>query len=259
MGQVFLPSSYSLQTGPSEMDLNTMLSKMYPVPRRAPLYPGGLNGLGDVASDFAAAEAADVAKYGSGAGDIYQYICALTAAGYFPTGPDLYHSQWVNADGDVTDVGNSFLASYPQFANLIGTSCALPTIPGSASTSTPPQPCPAGWTGIFPDCTPTAAAIATAVPAGAPPVTFNSAATPPTTPIIPASSGISNTATALASSFGASTQPANSTSQTQGTTATTTASWFTDPTQEIISGVPNWGLVVGGAGVVLLLVMGGKR
>src|SRR5271163_1258358 len=103
MGQVFLPSSYSLQTGPSEMDLNTMLSKMYPVPRRAPLYPGGLNGLGDAAS-FAAAEAAAIAQYGPGAADLYPYFCALEAAGFTAQGPDLYHAQWTGTGGEAGDV-----------------------------------------------------------------------------------------------------------------------------------------------------------
>ena len=43
-------------------------------------------------------------------------------------------------------------------------------------------------------------------------------------------------------------------SSTGAATATTPPSWFTDPTQELISGVPNWGLVAGG-GVILLMLM----
>ncbi|HEV2471877.1 MAG TPA: hypothetical protein VGS41_04385, partial [Chthonomonadales bacterium] len=40
--------------------------------------------------------------------------------------------------------------------------------------------------------------------------------------------------------------------------ATPAASWFTDPTQELITGVPNWGLVAG-AGLALMLLMRGRR
>jgi hypothetical protein len=39
---------------------------------------------------------------------------------------------------------------------------------------------------------------------------------------------------------------------------TTAANWFTDPTQEVISGVPNWGLLAG-AGVAALVFFGGFR
>lgn len=40
------------------------------------------------------------------------------------------------------------------------------------------------------------------------------------------------------------------------TTPGTTPSWFTDPTQELISGIPNWGLLAAAAGVFMLM---GKR
>jgi hypothetical protein len=40
---------------------------------------------------------------------------------------------------------------------------------------------------------------------------------------------------------------------------TTTESWFTDPTQDVIPGVPNWGLVAGGAAAVFLMMQMGKR
>jgi hypothetical protein len=44
-----------------------------------------------------------------------------------------------------------------------------------------------------------------------------------------------------------------------GATATT-ASWFTDPTQELISGIPNWALVAaGGVGVYLMMRPAGRR
>jgi hypothetical protein len=34
----------------------------------------------------------------------------------------------------------------------------------------------------------------------------------------------------------------------------------TDPTQELISGIPNWGLVAGaGVGLLALMSMGGKK
>jgi hypothetical protein len=45
------------------------------------------------------------------------------------------------------------------------------------------------------------------------------------------------------------------------TVGATTGDWFTDPTQEVISGLPNWGLVAGGVGVlmVMMTMMGGRR
>jgi hypothetical protein len=56
--------------------------------------------------------------------------------------------------------------------------------------------------------------------------------------------------------------PAGSTSSTGSTTSTSsstsTGNWFTDPTQELISGIPNWGIVAA-AGVGLLLLIGGKK
>ena len=48
------------------------------------------------------------------------------------------------------------------------------------------------------------------------------------------------------------------TSQANGTvvSTTTTGNWFTDPTQEVISGLPNWGLVaIGGAGLLMVISM----
>lgn len=41
------------------------------------------------------------------------------------------------------------------------------------------------------------------------------------------------------------------------TTPGTTPSWFTDPTQELISGIPNWGLLAAAAGALML--MGRRR
>lgn len=41
---------------------------------------------------------------------------------------------------------------------------------------------------------------------------------------------------------------------------TTTTSWFTDPTQEVISGIPNWALLVaGGVGVYMFTRPAGRR
>lgn len=42
------------------------------------------------------------------------------------------------------------------------------------------------------------------------------------------------------------------------TTETTSTSWFTDPTQELISGVENW-MLVAGAGILLFMFMGRRR
>jgi hypothetical protein len=51
---------------------------------------------------------------------------------------------------------------------------------------------------------------------------------------------------------------ATESSQEAVATAPDTPSWFTDPAQEIISGIPNWGLVAAGAGA-LFLFSGKKR
>lgn len=42
------------------------------------------------------------------------------------------------------------------------------------------------------------------------------------------------------------------------TTETTSTSWFTDPTQELINGVENW-MLVAGAGILLFMFMGRRR
>lgn len=48
--------------------------------------------------------------------------------------------------------------------------------------------------------------------------------------------------------------------QTGAIGTTTTASWLTDPTQELISGIPNWGLVAAaGVGAYLMMRPAGRR
>jgi hypothetical protein len=207
--------------------------------------------MGDVASDFAAADAATVAQYGPGSDAVFPYICAMLAAGFSPTGPDLYHSQWVTANGDMIDFG-AFAGLFPQYANLIGTTCPLPTFPGQAVPSQPPQPCPAGWTGTFPSCTPSAAAIASAVPVG--PVTSPSPAipTPITNPTPVTSAPTSPSGSTIINSSGA----AAATTSPASTSITDEAeSWLTG---SMFGGIPNWGLVAAGVGLLLVLV-GGKR
>jgi hypothetical protein len=39
----------------------------------------------------------------------------------------------------------------------------------------------------------------------------------------------------------------------QGLGAVALPSWFTDPTQSVVTGIPNWGLVAAGLGALLLL------
>jgi hypothetical protein len=51
----------------------------------------------------------------------------------------------------------------------------------------------------------------------------------------------------------AATAAAASSATTPVATTTAAPSWFTDPTQELINGVPNWGLVAGGAALIFLL------
>jgi hypothetical protein len=58
--------------------------------------------------------------------------------------------------------------------------------------------------------------------------------------------------------------PTSVTNQANGSmltpTPTGTGDWFTDPTQEVISGLPNWALVVmGGAGLFMVVSLAGKR
>jgi acid phosphatase family membrane protein YuiD len=44
------------------------------------------------------------------------------------------------------------------------------------------------------------------------------------------------------------------------TTSTAAPSWFTDPNQALISGMPNWELLaLGGAGIFLLSLLKGKK
>jgi hypothetical protein len=52
-------------------------------------------------------------------------------------------------------------------------------------------------------------------------------------------------------------QPGTTLDSTGASTTVATGSWFTDPTQELISGVPNWGLVA--AAGALFLMMRGRR
>jgi len=113
----------------------------------------------------------------------------------------------------------------------------------SFPTATPA--CPTGWTGTYPDCV---------APAVLPPTTTYS--NPPGTVVTnPYGSTVVN-------SSGATQQQTSTGSSSTGSTSTssTSASWFTDPTQEIISGILNWELVAGaGALLVLFMMMGGKR
>jgi hypothetical protein len=79
------------------------------------------------------------------------------------------------------------------------------------------------------------------------------ATVPPATPILPiATPSIPVSAPAIASSVApaSTTQPA--------VTTPPVANWFTDVGSEIISGIPNWGLVAAGVGG-LFLMMGGKK
>lgn len=53
---------------------------------------------------------------------------------------------------------------------------------------------------------------------------------------------------------------ANGTSLSTTPVVTSTGDWFSDPTQEIISGLPNWGLVaIGAAGLFMIMTLAIKR
>jgi hypothetical protein len=51
----------------------------------------------------------------------------------------------------------------------------------------------------------------------------------------------------------ADTSPTPGAGQTPTSPNATAASWFTDPSQELINGIPNWGLIAAAAGAFLLL------
>ena len=52
--------------------------------------------------------------------------------------------------------------------------------------------------------------------------------------------------------------PIDSSPATVAPTLTSITSWFTDPSQEIFSGIPNWGIVGAGA-LAAMMLFGGKR
>lgn len=171
-------------------------------------------------------------------------ICALLAAGYLPSNPaNLVQSTWTTADGVTTDPLSFVAVMQAENPGYVApTGCAMPTVAASLPAQ-PAQPCPTGWSGTYPDCVP---------PSTLPSTTTYS--NPPGTVVTnPYGSTVVNSSGA--------TQQQTSTSSTSGSTSSSsTASWFTDPTQEIISGILNWELVAGaGALVVLLMMMGGKR
>jgi hypothetical protein len=70
-----------------------------------------------------------------------------------------------------------------------------------------------------------------------------------------------NAAAASAAAIPASQVAASPSSQAAAVTApaATAPSWFTDPTQDVITGLPNWGLVAIAAGGALLLSGKGRR
>jgi hypothetical protein len=252
--QLFLPESLDFQVTPADLDRARALATMYAPPRNAPLYPSGLNargirGLGtalpvDPSGGFTPTD-----------------LAYLYGAGYCPSDPnDLDHSSWTAADGDTVDPV-SFAALQQAMGVPMGT--GDPSQCPTSAAAAPVQSCPPGWVGMYPACSaPASLATTQAQPISALanvvnpiPATIATATTPPNTPIIPMNTGISNTGGTLASQNNGSTSSTSTSS-----TSTTTASWFTDPTQELISGIPNWGLVAGaGVGLLALMSMGGKK
>jgi hypothetical protein len=238
--QLFLPQNLDFQVTPADLDRARALATMYAPPRNAPLYPSGLNARGV-----------------RGLGDSLQLVCPpMGDCGNQTETPDSLCCQGM-ADATCA-TGFAFYGGGCIPPYVAGVSASQPQVVTSYTPS-----CPPGWVGTYPACSapaslPTTQALPITAPANVAnplPATIATATTPPNTPIIPMNTGISNTGGTLAS------QNSGSTSSTStSSTSTTTASWFTDPTQEVISGIPNWGLVAGaGVGLLALMSMGGKK
>ena len=227
--QLFLPENLGFQVTPNDLQMARALQTMYPVPRRAPLYPNGLNGLGDQ----------------------LQLLCPPTvdcsvAANPGGGGPESPDSNCCMGEAN---------PSCPSGWNFYGQGCIAQWNPATSpanNTNAPPvstPACPVDWTGTYPDCI---------APSTLPSTTTYS--TPVTT--TPVTSGNTLSPGSVTSTTPVTSSPAGSTSSTGSTTSTSsstsTGNWFTDPTQELISGIPNWGIVAA-AGVGLLLLIGGKK
>jgi hypothetical protein len=113
---------------------------------------------------------------------------------------------------------------------------------------------PAGVTNQVYGVAPVPAAAPAAAPVASPvPVALATATTPPASPLMPIATPsipISGPAIAASVAPASTTQPA--------VTTPPVANWFTDVGSEIISGIPNWGLVAAGLGLGFLL-LGGKK
>ena len=255
--QLFLPQNLGFQVTPNDLQMARALQTMYPIPRSAALYPNGLNGLGQEAT-LACPPQLDC-SWTTNNTPWNLYCSNPNADGTCPTPLQTT----VTPESNCCEVETSSLC--PSGYSLVGyplVMSATETLPGcvaawnpatspalnqsSFPTATPA--CPTGWTGTYPDCV---------APSVLPPTTTYSTpptTTPPTSVLSTMPTGISTTGSTLASQTGSG---ATSSTSTSTSSSTSTASWFTDPTQEIISGIPNWGLIAV-AGLGLFLMMGKK-
>ncbi len=127
-----------------------------------------------------------------------------------------------------------------------------------------PAPAPVGpiYSPVFP--APPSSTVPVPAPVGPvygqPPV-FSMPPSVPLVPVTPGTIAQQISPPPAAASVPAAQVAASAPSQTAAVTATTpasTPSWFTDPSQELITGIPNWGLLAAGAAVALLLMRRGR-
>jgi hypothetical protein len=299
MGQIFLPGQLNFQATPADLDLQNILSRMYPVPAPAYRWPLGMNpqGLGDACNCMSVSDlVAACGGSGTGGCNPLDSGCVADQAAIVDYAETVQDANWTGGCGPCippntpcgyTSPGTAantaaLMANQPLYTPAAGTpngpqASATPyvtesyAVPGGVvyafsdgsegGTSVWGSPCPSGMSkcGTNNACCASGSAAPAAPIVPAVPAKIATATQPPTTPTVPMATGISTTGANLASQTGSSSSGTTSTStSTSGTT--TTASWFTDPTQEIISGIPNWGLVAAAAlGVFMFAESSGAK
>ena len=257
--QLFLDRGYGMQLTPADLELQGVLSKMYTAPRGAPLYPN-LSGVGcadqvALIQQCGGAQQCDPRDSNCVANNQYieDWVGNLFQANY-PCIPDGTPCPTLPSQSSITQ---AFMDNMPLSPAVTGTTDSS----GNLANSNAASICGPGFVwqwagggalddpaqGIGGSCV---AAPSASTPTPTPAATVATATTPPKTPVTPMATNISNTGATLA----ANTAPPASGS----TAAASTGNWFTDPTQEIISRFPNWGLLAA-AGLGLFLMMGDKK
>ena len=267
--QFFLPKGFGMNVSPADMEMQGFLSTMYTPPRGPYLYSGGMGS----------------APPPGGWPDMQSPVNGACPAGQYLNGTDslCVPIGCMQPDG-ITPCGYSGQATPAQVAELLA-DCVTPW--GAMPSYVPPGFVPTYYNGVVqswfggdasggdpyaeaPGSEPVnygapagtvnqvygvapVAAAAPAAPIAPPvPVALATATTPPTSPLMPiATPSIPISVPAIAASVAPATTPAV-------TTTPVATNWFTDVGSEIISGIPNWGLVAAGVGG-LFLMMGGKK